>query len=468
MRKQLRWLMGIISAIIASSLLLSPTIAHAFTPTFNEYSIPGGPAQPFGITSGPDGNLWFTERSKDFIGKITTSGVVTEYPVTTIGTDKFSITAGPDNNLWFTEGSANKIGKITTSGVVTEYSVPTASANPFRIIASSDGNLWFTEESASGIAKITTSGVITEYVTPTSNSGPDGITLGPDGNIWFAERNTNNIAKVTPAGVITEYHIGSSLDTNVVVAGPDGNIWFAESTAGKIGKMATDGTILAEFSLPHTSTFFEMAAGPEGNVWYTQPMATDVIGRVTPEGTITEFTPPTSNFQVAGITTGPDGNIWFTEQSESKIGSMTIAQAPAITNKTVTAITGKPDIINVVSGIGNNPGPATLSIVTAPIHGSATVNTTDGTITYTSNSGYIGSDSLTYRLCSADDIASCKQAVLSFSVVSDAVIAPPKTGFGAYTDNNRQKLALYGSLTTMCLMTSYFVRRYNRKNSVTI
>ncbi len=35
-----------------------------------EYAIPTADAQPGGITTGPDGNLWFTENDADKIGKI--------------------------------------------------------------------------------------------------------------------------------------------------------------------------------------------------------------------------------------------------------------------------------------------------------------------------------------------------------------------------------------------------------------
>lgn len=51
-----------------------------------EYPIPtsgGGPCGPCDITAGPDGNLWFTERQGNKMGKITTSGQITEYPVPT-------------------------------------------------------------------------------------------------------------------------------------------------------------------------------------------------------------------------------------------------------------------------------------------------------------------------------------------------------------------------------------------------
>ena len=46
------------------------------TGTFTEYSL-GGTHQPWDITSGPDGALWFTEAGSGEIGRITTAGVVT-------------------------------------------------------------------------------------------------------------------------------------------------------------------------------------------------------------------------------------------------------------------------------------------------------------------------------------------------------------------------------------------------------
>jgi sugar lactone lactonase YvrE len=199
---------------------------------------------PFGITAGPDGNLWFTKPA-GAIGRITTAGVVTEYSSgLTFGSPGGygagnGITAGPDGNLWFTEVVADRIGKITTAGIITEYSIG-SSLQPNEITAGPDGNLWFTE-SAAGIGKITTAGVVTEYssgITP--GAGLGGITAGPDGNLWFTEV-VGRIGKITPAGVITEYSSGISAGAqpNEITAGPDGNLWFTEFGADRIGRITT-------------------------------------------------------------------------------------------------------------------------------------------------------------------------------------------------------------------------------------
>ena len=70
---------------------------------------------PNQIAAGPDGALWFTEGANN-IGRITTSGVFTEYPIPTADSALIGIAAGVDGALWFVEQIGNKIGRITTSG----------------------------------------------------------------------------------------------------------------------------------------------------------------------------------------------------------------------------------------------------------------------------------------------------------------------------------------------------------------
>jgi streptogramin lyase len=115
---------------------------------------------PSAIAAGPDGNLWFTE-SDDVVTKLTNGGATfTEYPVGPAQADNgpSAIVAGPDGNLWFSSGAplqgdydnaAERVGKMTTSGVVTDY-LSTAGisslSQPSGITAGPDGNIWFTEE----------------------------------------------------------------------------------------------------------------------------------------------------------------------------------------------------------------------------------------------------------------------------------------------------------------------------------
>ncbi|MBV8386653.1 MAG: virginiamycin B lyase, partial [Acidimicrobiia bacterium] len=107
-------------------------------------TVPG--SVPFGITTGPDGNVWFADGGNGGkVGRITPSGTVTEFPAG--GGVPSTITTGPDGNLWFTDANKNSIGRMTPAGQVTEIPVPTDQGQPQGITAGHDGNVWFTEGS---------------------------------------------------------------------------------------------------------------------------------------------------------------------------------------------------------------------------------------------------------------------------------------------------------------------------------
>src|SRR5690348_6862388 len=62
----------------------------------------GGFITPVGITSGPDGALWFTAQNTNQIGRLTPVGAITHFAVPS-GGGLFGITSGSDGNLWFAE-----------------------------------------------------------------------------------------------------------------------------------------------------------------------------------------------------------------------------------------------------------------------------------------------------------------------------------------------------------------------------
>jgi streptogramin lyase len=285
-----------------------------------EFPIPTPASSPFGIATGPDGNLWFTERVATKIGRITPGGVFTEFPVPTAGSEPRGITAGPDGNLWFTEEIGNNIGRITTAGVVTEFPVPTPSCEPAGITAGPDGNLWFTETNGNNIGRITTAGVVTEFPIPTPGSRPRDIAVGSDGNLWFTERTANQIGRITTAGVFTEFPVPTAASQPRGIApGPDGNLWFTEEGGNKIGRITPAG-VITEFPILTAGTGpFGIAAGPDGNLWFTEETDNN-IGRITTTGIINEFPIPNHGELHRGITAGPDGNVWWCERGNNKIG----------------------------------------------------------------------------------------------------------------------------------------------------
>jgi hypothetical protein len=109
--------------------------------------------------------LWFTEFGGK-IGRITTTGQVTEFSVgLTPGGSPAGITSGPDGNLWFTESSGNRLGAINTVGQITEFSAGiSANSSPFEITSGPGDTIWFTELDGNRIARLGLAPQVTSVV----------------------------------------------------------------------------------------------------------------------------------------------------------------------------------------------------------------------------------------------------------------------------------------------------------------
>jgi virginiamycin B lyase len=289
-------------------------------------------ANPGAITAGPDGNIWFAESASVYdaatnsvssvtrVAKISPSGAVTEFDVADHDVGIYGITGGPDGNVWFTENGGNNIGVITSDGRVTEYPIPTRAAAPYGIVTGRDGNLWFVEQPGR-IGTCTPGGQISEQSLGAS-ANPGNLALGPDGNFWFTQGFAMLLGRVTPTGGVTEYALPTaSAGSYDIVAGAEGNLWFTETVMGQIGRITPGGKI-TEIPVPGGGSPAAMAEGPDGNVWFIDGGA---LIRVVPDGTMAEFPAfPPNPSQLAPIpvdlTAGPDGAIWFTARSPSIIG----------------------------------------------------------------------------------------------------------------------------------------------------
>ena len=109
---------------------------------------------PYGITSGSDGNLWFTETTAGKIGRITPTGTIQEFSLFGFPNSPYGITSGPDGDLWFSASGC--IGRITPTGTFAEFSIPSSNDSlPAGIISGLDGNLWYTEYSENKIGRLT-------------------------------------------------------------------------------------------------------------------------------------------------------------------------------------------------------------------------------------------------------------------------------------------------------------------------
>ncbi len=123
---------------------------------------------------GPDNNMWFTENRGNNIGRINPSTLeLTEWPVLTPNAIPGGIIAAPDGALWFTEwqASVSQIGRITTDGIISEFPDGVAGSEPWEIGVGPGGTAvwwadWKTDQMAT--APICALGLTASYTVSTS------------------------------------------------------------------------------------------------------------------------------------------------------------------------------------------------------------------------------------------------------------------------------------------------------------
>jgi streptogramin lyase len=181
------------------------------TGVVSQFTLPDG-AYAQGITTGPDGNIWFAgftgsgalpepgstntsdDTSSGLIGMINVKTyAITEFPDLMPNTLANQITTGPEGNLWFTNDGSNDIGSFDpTTGSFTEVLVPGPGPaySAGAITTGPDGNIWVVMGQDTGtIARIDPStDAVTQFSVPSPSVPPgtwkppvllDGITPAP-------------------------------------------------------------------------------------------------------------------------------------------------------------------------------------------------------------------------------------------------------------------------------------------------
>jgi streptogramin lyase len=333
-------------------LLAALPLTSSAQVSFAEFPVPTPSTAPAGITAGPDGAVWFAENgpgSAGGIGRIDVNGVFTEYPLPEFLANgrPQQIVTGPDGLIYFTAMSGDYIGQLRpSSGAFTGFSIPnpTANAVPFGIAAESDGGIWFTEAPVGagattkiGCVTMTTSALSDYSAGLTAGSQPLGITPGPTGSntLYFTEFSNNRIGIVTAAAPVgNDFNVcfGVSIEefpaTLTANANPfgivynpgDGNLWFTEQGVGQIGVMSPSGTLLHEYATDSTTSKpTSITVGADGALWFTEEGSNE-IGRIDASGARSYFPIPTPSSGPHGIAVGSDGALWFTESLANKIG----------------------------------------------------------------------------------------------------------------------------------------------------
>jgi hypothetical protein len=105
-----------------------------------------------------------------------------------------AITTGPDGNLWFTVPYSDEVGRLTPSGHATLFRIAT-NCYPGEI-GPGAGVLWVTCQNLSLVYRISTNGAITPITVP-HNGNLGGIAQAPNGAMWFTDLAHGLLARIT-------------------------------------------------------------------------------------------------------------------------------------------------------------------------------------------------------------------------------------------------------------------------------
>jgi virginiamycin B lyase len=328
---------------------------------------------PTSMTTGSDGALWFLIFRDNVIGRMTTAGVTTFYPIPFRWSGGIwgngSITSGSDGAIWFIANNGNDIVRMTTDGTITNIYPLSPGYGADAITSGPNGALWLIcgdhTTANEGICQLTTAGEFTYFPDPNfpGESGSTGyryfytnITTGPDGALWFTELATSTsvggfskgwIGRMTTSGLFSQFQIPFTFQPETLTAGPDGAIWFAGPEAcGRIdvstntwecfqgiGRVTTSGVFTEYIGQGGQigNVVASITTGPDGALWftnYTVPgdsgyVPYPAIGRITTNGSITTYGNAGTDGTVS-ITPGPDGAMWFDDHLNDSIGRISV------------------------------------------------------------------------------------------------------------------------------------------------
>ncbi len=382
---------------------------------------------PVDITSAA-GKLWFSEQVTNAVGMLNPADP-TSPQAFSLGTSGApgDITTGPDGNVWFTEPAVDKIGVITTSGTPqlgTPITLP-GGETP-QSLAAGVTKIWYIDSSNNALGSFnpSTRALSSEAVLGTDQNGNSMVGLGTDseivvdsadGLVWFTEYNSSTgqgaIGSYNPGtNAWAQYLLGSGQKPYSITVGPSGNIWFSEAvpdssltlgySSSALGMInASDPSAPTEYPLSTTSNGeilpYRIVEGPDGNIWYTGNNAADIAGNAGLIGVLnlaisTPSSPEFATESIPSATTGtpvvPDGitvgpstqnsnsqSIWLTDNLGSAVDEkllathLVVTTPPAATvqaGATIPVSITAEDALNNVDPIYN--GSVTLTVTNGP------------------------------------------------------------------------------------------------------
>jgi virginiamycin B lyase len=293
--------------------------------SFQVYPVPTSAAGLRRITTAPNGDMWFVERDKNKVGRITPAGAIDEFnlpPQTTPGSLVKDLDVDAAGNVWVVYDSGWKVIRFHPSNPAGGYGWAYAQPYGEEVRVGPDGT-WVTMSfDEDGIVKITGNSSNWDGNAPECDGA---LGRGRDGLMWCQQ--FDRLIQVNAAG---SGGVSYPLPANAtypysVATGPTGKIWFGRDSGGTMFTSPSNGNIgwvgdnnqVGTIRTGDRTAPRSLVTGPDGNVWFTSVGAAKGIGHVNAAGVGAVV--QVGNYEPTSLTYGADGAIWFTDETNNAI-----------------------------------------------------------------------------------------------------------------------------------------------------
>ena len=167
------------------------TMLDPKTNAFKHFDVPG----TYGVALAPNGDVWFTSFVIDGpIARVTKDGVVSKFFPPTKGKPQ-RLALDSDGNVWFTERQGNKIGRLDPkTETFQEFPLPGPEGSPYAIGIDGDGMIWTSTHEQDTLDRLDPkTGKVTEYPFPQSEISMREFFNDSKGRMWFASSVNNKV-----------------------------------------------------------------------------------------------------------------------------------------------------------------------------------------------------------------------------------------------------------------------------------
>jgi virginiamycin B lyase len=246
---------------------------------------------------------------------------------------------------------------ITTNGNLTDYPLnwPSDQTSSTHELVINEEFIFVTGQKMDMVAKVDYDGNVQDYYKMPPGSGPHGLLIDTQGRLWVSLEFTGAVVQLDDNGNIVQ-----QVDVNMMVIGsskvinpaPHGialdatgkHIWFTGKRTSTVGKFNIETHKVEHYELENLASLpIFLHAGAHNTLWGTELQGNAIL-KVANDGTISEYTIPTTNSRPIGIIPDPTCDaMWFTEEAGvhvSKIdmdGNITQHPVPALQDNDILA-----------------------------------------------------------------------------------------------------------------------------------